>query len=1074
MCTISLNIRGIGQTGKINWLKNICNKEKPTIFGLQETKCGQTSDNTIESFWGNSDFKFIQKDSVGASGGILTIWDTNIFSVTNAIEGEFFLAICGSWAGHNSELAFINVYGPHSNAKKLRLWNELTSFINSINIPHIVFGDFNEVRNKTERMNSEYNQPWADNFNRFISNLGLIDLPLGGKKFTRICEKTMKFSKLDRFLVSDGIFTIWPNTYSKTLDRDLSDHCPIILRNNLIDSGPKPIRVFDAWLDLKDAESVVEKAWSLPTNGNRPDCIFRNKLKNVKMELKKHSNQLDNIDSQIREHLSECNNWEQTAETRPLSEIEKQKWLDEKMQHITKEKKKINMLKQKSRIKWALEGSYYKILTKILSNRLAKVIHKVIGSEQTAFLKGRNILDSVLIANEIIDELKRKKHKGLIFKVDFEKAFDCIEWDFLFKTMQFMGFGLKWISFIRACLSSSSISVLINGSPTKEFSPGRGIRQGDPISPFLFIIVAEGLNILVKRALANGLLQGLRIGNDNLIITHLQYADDTIFFGEWNKRSAKHISKLLKCFENISGLKVNFRKSKLYGIGTSIAETEQMARYINCSAGSTPFTYLGLPIGVPTSHISSWQPIIEKFDKRLSDWAAKSISFGGRLTIIKSILSSIPLYYFSLFHAPSAILKALESKRRKFFWGGSSNDNKINWIKWDQIILPYENGGLNVGSLFAKNISLLCKWWWRFKNEDNALWVKIIKSIYGPGGGGGLDSNILCRNISGRTIWKEIIKAGKVADNVGTSFTSSILKRIGNGTTINFWHDKWIGSENLKTLFHRLYMLESHKEASVADRILHVNSTSIGKWEWTRIPRGRAMNELEELNNLLSSVTISDRPDSWKYSLDTSGIFTTSSLSNLINTLKYGINSRNLSLPRNKYVPQKVFIFSWRVIQQKIPVRCELDKKGIDLHTILCPLCDNHIETVDHALINCQKVSSIWIQILDWWNQNNSTISNINEAIISDEGFSLNPIGASLWQATKWITCYILWKHRNLKVFSGDEDSVTGIRSVVAEQYNVAFVFRTQLIILLCTRPNRVIMAHKMFYYEVYLKPSIW
>ncbi|XP_071727741.1 uncharacterized protein [Rutidosis leptorrhynchoides] len=356
MCTISLNIRGIGQMGKISWLQRICNKEKPTILGLQETKCGQTRDNTIESFWGNSDFKFVQKDSVGASGGILTIWDTNIFSFTYAIEGEFFLAICGTWAGHDSEIAFINVYGPHSCSKKLRLWNELSSLINSLNIPHIVFGNFNEVRNKTKRMNSEYNQHWADNFNNIINNSGLIDLPLGGKRFTRICKKTMKFSKLDRLLVSDGIFTIWPNTSSKTLDRDLSDHCPIILRNNLLDSGPKPIRVFDTWLDLKDTDTVIERAWSTPTIGNRPDCIFRNKLKNIKMELKKYSNQLDNIDSQIRDHLTECNNWEQTAETRPLSELKKHKWTEEKMQQIVNEKKKINMLKQISRIKWALEG----------------------------------------------------------------------------------------------------------------------------------------------------------------------------------------------------------------------------------------------------------------------------------------------------------------------------------------------------------------------------------------------------------------------------------------------------------------------------------------------------------------------------------------------------------------------------------------------------------------------------------------------------------------------------------------------------------------------------------------------
>ncbi|XP_071704175.1 uncharacterized protein [Rutidosis leptorrhynchoides] len=420
--------------------------------------------------------------------------------------------------------------------------------------------------------------------------------------------------------------------------------------------------------------------------------------------------------------------------------------------------------------------------------------------------------------------------------------------------MQFMGFGLKWIGFIRACLSSSSISVLINGSPTKEFSPKRGIRQGDPISPFLYIIVAEGLNILVKRALANGHLQGLNIEHDNLIITHLQYADDTIFFGEWNKRNAKYISKLLKCFKNILSLKVNFRKSKLYGIGTSMTETEQMAYYIKCSAGSTPFTYLGLPIGVPTSHASSW-------------------------------------------------------------------------------------------------------------------------------------------NISGHTIWKEIIKAGKVADNIGTSFTSSISKRIGNGTSISFWHNIWIRSESLKSSFQRLFMLESHKEATVADRILNVNSTSIENWDWSRPPSGRAMDELTELNNLITSVNISDCPDSWKFSLDASGIYTTSTMSNLIITLKYGTNSRNLSLPRNKYVPQKIFIFSWRVVQLKIPVRSELDKQGIDLHTILCPLCEHHIETIDHALVNCQKVSSIWIQLLDWWNQNSIRISNINEAIISDKGFTHNSIG---------------------------------------------------------------------------------
>ncbi|XP_071727606.1 uncharacterized protein [Rutidosis leptorrhynchoides] len=211
--------------------------------------------------------------------------------------------------------------------------------------------------------------------------------------------------------------------------------------------------------------------------------------------------------------------------------------------------------------------------------------------------------------------------------------------------MRFMGFGNKWISFIHACLPSSTISVLINGSLTKEFSPRRGIRLDDPISPFLFIIVAEGLNILSKRAISNEQFRGLSVGHDNVIVSHLQYADDTIFFR----------------------LKVNLKKSNLYGIGVPKIEVDAMASYINCSAGSSPFTYLGLPIGVPTSNASTWLPIIEKYDKRLSDCKAKSISFDGRLTLTKSVLSSIPLYFFSLFHAPVNIITTLESKRRNFF-----------------------------------------------------------------------------------------------------------------------------------------------------------------------------------------------------------------------------------------------------------------------------------------------------------------------------------------------------------------------------------------------------------------------
>ncbi|XP_071689258.1 secreted RxLR effector protein 78-like [Rutidosis leptorrhynchoides] len=154
---------------------------------------------------------------------------------------------------------------------------------------------------------------------------------------------------------------------------------------------------------------------------------------------------------------------------------------------------------------------------------------KIIGSEQSAFSKGRLILDGILILNEVVADLKKKKQKSFIFKIDFEKAFDSVNLEFLFDTMRLMGFGEKWRKWIESCFKSASVSVLVNGSPTSEFSLRRGIRQGDPLYPFLFLIAGEGLNYLANNARSHRHIKGVEIGSNKVVLSHLQYADDTHF-----------------------------------------------------------------------------------------------------------------------------------------------------------------------------------------------------------------------------------------------------------------------------------------------------------------------------------------------------------------------------------------------------------------------------------------------------------------------------------------------------------------------------------------------------------------
>ncbi|GJT85864.1 putative RNA-directed DNA polymerase, eukaryota, reverse transcriptase zinc-binding domain protein, partial [Tanacetum coccineum] len=194
----------------------------------------------------------------------------------------------------------------------------------------------------------------------------------------------------------------------------------------------------------------------------------------------------------------------------------------------------------------SLIGVPYKIIAKILANRLDKVIDKIVSHEQSTFIVGRQILDGPLILSEIVEWFKKKKKKLLIFKVDFEKAFNSVSWIYLDFVLLNLGFGSKWRSYIRACLFSSRALVLVKGSPTLEFSIKRGLRQGDPLSPFLFILVMEGLHNAISTAVSSGLIRGVKFGSPELTISHLFYVDDMIITTEWNANDLENIICVLQ------------------------------------------------------------------------------------------------------------------------------------------------------------------------------------------------------------------------------------------------------------------------------------------------------------------------------------------------------------------------------------------------------------------------------------------------------------------------------------------------------------------------------------------------
>ena len=379
----------------------------------------------------------------------------------------------------------------------------------------------------------------------------------------------------------------------------------------------------------------------------------------------------------------------------------------------------------------SMVGCIYKMISKLLTRRLQRVIDSLIGPYQSSFIKGRQILDGALVAGELIETCKRRKIKATILKLDFHKAFDSVAWSFLEWILCMMDFPPRWISWVLACVKSAEASVLINGSPTIPFKLHRGLRQGDPLSPFMFNLIVECLSLLIQKATSDGLWEGVETSRGGIKITHLQYADDTVIFCPPKTDYLLNIKKTLILFQLASGLQVNFHKSSLFGIHIDESWLQFAAKNLLCKVGYLPFTYLGLPIGGNMKRIEAWDPIIKRIERKLATWKGKSLSIAGRLTLTKAAISSLPIYCMSLFPAPRGVIEKINALQRRFLWCGDQKSRALSLVSWDIMELPKILGGVGCGNILHRNLALMFKWVWRYINEPTALWRKVIELKYG-------------------------------------------------------------------------------------------------------------------------------------------------------------------------------------------------------------------------------------------------------------------------------------------------------------------------------------------------------
>lgn len=371
----------------------------------------------------------------------------------------------------------------------------------------------------------------------------------------------------------------------------------------------------------------------------------------------------------------------------------------------------------------------------------------------------------------------------MVLKLDLEKAYDRLEWSFIESSLERFGLPLQLRSVISACISTASMSINWNGSNTDQFSSTRGLRQGDPISPYLFVLSLERLGHKIQQAVHEGSCKALPFGRQGPKISHLFFANDLVLVAEASMDQVGVIRDILDEFCAASGQKVNLGKSQVFfsdNVGAvqgtrlsgllGIAETKDLGRY------------LGVPLLHHRASKQHYSFLLDRMRKKLTSWKASTLSFDGRVTLAQSSLSNIPGYTMQTCSIPMAVCEEAERICRDFIWGSSPTRRKCHLISWEKLCKPKNAGGLGFRSLCTLNMAHMMKLGWQVVANPEKLWVQAMRSKYRCGSQTMPDMVIRSRSSHA---WRAIIQAWpNVVDHL-----SWVVK---DGNMVRFWRDPWI------------------------------------------------------------------------------------------------------------------------------------------------------------------------------------------------------------------------------------------------------------------------------------------
>ncbi|XP_060182578.1 uncharacterized protein LOC132612299 [Lycium barbarum] len=531
----------------------------------------------------------------------------------------------------------------------------------------------------------------------------------------------------------------------------------------------------------------------------------------------------------------------------------------------------------------------------------------------------------------------RTKTANVVLKLDMAKAYDRVSWLFLTKVMRQLGYSHMVVDMVFRIVSNNWYSILINGQQHGFFQSSRGVKQGDPLSPTLFILAAEVLSRNLNQLHQIPHFKGYGLPKWSPKINHLAYADDMIIFASADTISLQKIMEVLKRYEETLGQKVNRDKSSVYMHHNVIGDIKAIVEVITGIVRKDfPFIYLGCPIFYSRRKKDYYNSILVKIMHRLQSWKGKMLSFGGRVVLIKHVLQGRPIHLLSALNPPDYVITQMHKLFAQFFWNNTSGGKSRHWSAWHKLCIPEKEGGLGFRSLHDVSMALYCKIWWNFRTSPS-LWSVYLSNKYCK-----KENAVVVQWKYGSQNWKKMLQARDLIEQHIWWQT-----KMGNAL---FWYDNWTG-------LGALYYVTTGD--TYDDRIQNVSEMVIdGNWDEARLELLLPGDIVQHIRDTIKPPMMIEEKDIHWWLLDSKGDFTVKSAWDYLRLR--GQENEIYKYMLIKGLPFKISFFMWRCWKFKVPLDDVLKRMNINLASRSWCCSSPKEETIQHLFARSFSANRTW------------------------------------------------------------------------------------------------------------------